>query len=175
MTEERDRVKFICSGGGAIEAGRKRLRAFLLLLGFVCMAVAVIAWFARSVPALLAAAAGALALFARRMSSDLDPLWLEIEGDNLAVQMRRQRHSLSLSGLTVRRLEEDEVDHLERLATMAGVTAGTGGFDSHRLGEIDLYGSNLANAVLLQGDESGTVVTPDDPVAFIAAVSTATT
>ena len=50
-----------------------------------------------------------------------------------------------------------------------GEVAGTGGFDSHRLGEIDLYASNLANAILLQGEESGTVVTPDDPAAFLAA------
>jgi hypothetical protein len=171
MTDEApaEALRFTCTGGGAIERGRRRLRGFLLALALVCLAVSVAAWFARAFPALLAAAAGILALFARRMSADLDPLWLEIEGDTMAIQMKRQRHTISLAGLDCRRLDEDEIAHLRSLATSAGITAGTGGFDSHRLGEIDLYASDLGNAILLQGDESGTVVTPDDPAAFLAA------
>lgn len=140
------------------------------MLGLLCFAVAVAAWFARSVPALLALAAGALALFARRMSADLDPLWLEIDGARLAVQMRRQRHQVDLGGVSARRLEADEIEHLTGLATTAGVTAGTGGFDSHKVGEIELYATDLGQAVLIKHEESGTVVTPDDPTAFIDAV-----
>ena len=152
---------------------RRRLRRLLLALALVCFAVGVAAWFARTVPALLAVAAGALALYARRMSADLDPLWLEIDGETLAVQMRRQRHSVELTGSTPRRLEADEIEHLTRLATTAGFTAGTGGFDSHRLGEIELYATDLDHAVLIQHEETATVVTPDDPAAFLDAVATA--
>jgi len=162
--------RFSCTDGGAIAHGRKRLRTFLLSLGLLCFAVAIAAWFARAVPALLAVAAGALSLYARRMSADLDPLWLEVDGERLAVQMRRQRHQVDLGGVTARRLTSDEIEHLTRLATTAGITAGTGGFDSHQLGEIDLYATDLDHAVLIQHEEAATVVTPDDPPAFIDAV-----
>ena len=165
--------RFDCSNGGLVHDSRRRLRRFLLGLALLCFAVAVAAWFARTVPALLAVAAGALALYARRMSADLDPLWLEIDGSQLAVQMRRQRQSFELAGSTARRLTDEETDHLTRLATTAGLTAGTGGFESHLLGEIDLYATDLERAVLIQHEESATVVTPDDPVAFVEAVTAA--
>jgi hypothetical protein len=167
------RQQFPCSNRGAVLHGRQRLRKFLLLLALLCFAVGIAAWFARAVPALLAIGAGALALYARRMSADLDPLWLEIEGARLAVQMRRQRHPLDLAGVSARRLSSDEIEHITRLATTASVTAGTGGFDSHLLGEIDLYATDLDHAVLLQHEETATVVTPDDPAAFLAAVDAA--
>jgi len=164
-------MRFSSTAGGAVEQGRRRMRAFLLFLGLLCFAVAVVAGFVRIMPAVLAAAAGSLALYARRMSADLDPLWLEIEDGCLKIQMRRQHRLVPLEEVAPRRLQAEEIEHLTRLATSARVTAGTGGFDSHRLGEIDLYASNLANAVLLQMDESATVVTPDEPIAFIEAVS----
>ena len=165
--------RFDCSNGGLVLDSRRRLRRFLLGLALLCFAVAVAAWFARTVPALLAVAAGALALYARRMSADLDPLWLEIDGSRMAVQMRRQRQSVELAGSAARQLTGEEIDHLARLATTAGLTAGTGGFDSHRLGEIDLYATDLERAVLIQHEESATVVTPDDPGAFVDAVTAA--
>ena len=165
--------QFSCSNGGAVHHGRQRLRKFLLLLGLLCFAVAVAAWFARTVPALLAVAAGGLALYARRMSADLDPFWLQIDGHHLVVQMRRQRHQVDLAGVSARRLSSEEIDHLTRLATTAGITAGTGGFDSHQLGEIDLYATDLDNAVLIRHDETATVVTPDEPSTFIDAVAAA--
>jgi hypothetical protein len=133
----------------------------------------VAAWGDRTVPALLAAGAGALALFARRMSADLDPVWLELDGARLIVQMRRQRRALEIAGAAARRLEPAEIGHLARLATSAGVTAGSGGFDSHLLGEIELYASNLDNAVLVTQGESSAVVTPDEPERLLAALRAA--
>ena len=90
------------------------------------------------------------------------------------IQMRRQRRVVPLTGVRSRRLSPEEIEHLTRLATAARITAGTGGFDSHQLGEIDLYASNLDNAVLLQAEESGTVVTPDDAGGFLAALAAGT-
>ena len=157
-------LRFPCSPAGAVATGRRRLRRLLATLGLVALAVgAVAASTGRIVPALMAGGAGALALFARRMSADLDPLWLEIDHDRLVVQMRRQRQTLPLPGASARRLEPAEIDHLTRLATTAGITAGTGGFDSHLLGEIDLYASDLEHAVLVTQGETSAVVTPDEP------------
>lgn len=173
MTVTSSPQRFDCPDGGIVHYSRRRLRRFLLGLALICFAVGIAAWFARAVPALLAVAAGALALYARRMSADLDPLWLEISGDRLAVQMRRQRQSVALGGSTARRLTDDEIEHLSSLATTAGLTAGTGGFDSHRLGELDLYATDLARAVLIQHEESATVVTPENPQTFIDAVTRA--
>ena len=162
--------RFSCSTGGAILAGRRRLGRLLTLLGLVGLSVgALAAWDGRVVPALLAGGAGFLAFFARHMSADLDPLWLEIDGDRLIVQMRRQRQTLILPGATVRRLTDGEIEHLTRLATSAGITAGTGGFDSHRLGELDLYASQLDHAVLIDQGETSAVVTPDTPGLFLEA------
>jgi hypothetical protein len=87
--------------------------------------------------------------------------------------MRRQSEVVPLRGAVARRLGADEIDHLQGLATVGGVTAGTGGFDSHRLGELDLYASSLDNAVLIDRGESSVVVTPDDPERFLAVVAAA--
>ena len=90
-------MRFSSTAGGAVEQGRRRMRAFLLFLGLLCFAVAVVAGFVRIMPAVLAAvAAGSLALYARRMSADLDPLWLEIEDGCLKIQMRRQHRLVPL-------------------------------------------------------------------------------
>jgi hypothetical protein len=146
------------------------MRGFLLMLALFTFAVAVMAvWVDRLMPAALAVGAGLLALFARRMSGDLDPVWFDLEGDQLKVQMKRQHQIVTLTGSALRRLEAAELAHLTSLATAAGITAGTGGFESHLLGEFDLYATNLDNAVLIQHEETATIVTPDDPEAFMTA------
>lgn len=166
--------RFPCSRGGSVADGRRRLRSFLLTLGLATLGVAVVAmWAGRWVPTFLAVGAGLLALFARRMSADLDPFWIDLEGDQLRIQMRRQHQIVALAGTTLRRLEVAEIDHLTSLATTAGITAGTGGFESHLLGELDLYATQLDNAVLIQHQESATIVTPDDPDGFLTAASAA--
>lgn len=162
--------RFPCSRGGSIGDGRKRLRAFLTTLALATFGVALIAfWVDRWVPAMLAVGAGSLALYARRMSADLDPLWIDLEENRLKVQMRRQHQFVPLADATLRRLDGSEIAHLTNLATAAGITAGTGGFESHLLGEIDLYATRFDNAVLIQHEETATIVTPDDPDAFLAA------
>jgi hypothetical protein len=108
-----------------------------------------------------------------RMSGDLDPLWLDLEGGWLTVQMRRRHERFAVSGLTAaeaRRLTPDETAHVEGLASAGGVAAGSGGFESHRLGEIDLYVSDFSHAVLLDLGESRLIVTPDEPEELLAAL-----
>ena len=85
--------------------------------------------------------------------------------------MRRQRQTIDLPEAVARRLEESEIQHLTQLASAATLTAGTGGFDSHLLGELDLFATNLDNAVLIPLEESSVVVTPDDPDAFLDAIN----
>ena len=166
---------FECTPNGVVEASRRRLRRYLTLLAALTLIVGVAAaWMGRIVPMLLAVGAAGLALFSRRMSADLDPLWLELTPETLAVQMRRQRQIVPLVSPSARRLEPGEIEHLTGLATIAGLTAGTGGFDSHLLGEFDLYATDLGNAVLVEQEESSVVVTPDHPEPFLLAINTAT-
>ncbi len=166
--------RFPCTRSGSVAQSRDRLRSFLLALGLLTFAVALVTiWVGRWMPALLAIGAGVLALYARRMSTDLGPLWIDLEAGRLRIQMQRQHQIVELGGATLRRLEAAEIEHLTRLATTAGITAGTGGFDSHLLGELDLYATRLDNAVLIQHEETATIVTPDDPDGFLAAASIA--
>jgi Bacterial PH domain len=136
------------------------------------VAVAIATWIAgRFWPGLIALGVASVPWTAWRMSGDLDLFWLDLEDGWLTVQMRRRRERFPVSGASVRRLDPDEIAHLERLATTGGVTAGSGGFESHRLGEIDLYASDLGKAVLLDLGESRLVVTPDEPERFLAALA----
>ena len=164
---------FRCSPGGAIAAGRRRLKGLLAGVAALMALVAAGAWWAgRPVPALLAGGVAAVALFILRMSGDLEPLWLEVRPDLLTVQTRRRWLRLPLPAIAARRLRTDEIGHVEGLATAGGMVAGSGGFDSHRLGEFDLYASDLANAVLVEGEEIRLLVTPDEPEAFLAGLPT---
>jgi hypothetical protein len=164
--------RFPCTPGGAILRGRRRLAALLLGLSLVLVLVALAAFSSgRRWPALLALLVALVPWTAWRMSGDLDPLWLELDGPRLVLQMRRRRERREVAGAAARRLTPEETAHLERLATTGGVVAGTGGFDSHLLGEVDLAASDLAHAVLLDWGESRLVVTPDDPESFLAALS----
>jgi hypothetical protein len=90
------------------------------------------------------------------------------------VKARRRRLDFDLgdpAAVRARPLELDERRHLEGLASTAGLTAGTGGFDSQRLGEFELYASDLANAVLVEGGDLRLVLTPDAPAAFCTELS----
>ncbi len=152
--------------------GRRRLRLFLLGLAVLMLVVATAAfWSGRT-------GAGVLSLFvalgpwiAWRMSSDVELRRLEVEDGVLTIWMRWRRERVPLDGAAARRLAAEETAHLERLASTGGVVAGTGGYESRLLGELDLYASDLGNAVLLELPERRLVVTPDDPDAFVAAVS----
>ncbi len=164
-------VRFPCTPGGAILRGRRKLRALLVGLTLLMVGVAVATWIAgRFWPGLLALLVASIPWTAWRMSGDLDPFWLDLDGGWLTVQMRRRRERFPVSGAAARRLDPEETEYLERLATTGGVTAGSGGFESHRLGEIDLYASDLGHAVLVDLGESRLVVTPDDPEGFLAAL-----
>jgi len=157
-------VRFPCTPGGAVLRGRLRLRWLLVGLTLLMIVVAVLTWVAgQRWPAVFALLVAAVPWTAWRMSGDLDTFWLDVDKGYLTIQMRRRRERFPLAGAEARRLAPGEIEHLERLATSGSVTAGTGGFDSQLLGELDLYASDFANAVLLDLGERRLVVTPDDP------------
>jgi hypothetical protein len=164
--------RFACSPGGAILRGRSRLRRLLVGLTILMLAVAVGVWMTdqRWLAAFVVLIA-AVPWTAWRMSGDLDALWLEVGDGFLAIQMRRRRERFPTAGAEARRLTEEETAHLERLATSGGVSAGTGGFESHLLGELDLYASDFAHALLVDLGERRLIVTPDDPEGFLTALS----
>ncbi len=164
--------RFPCTAGGAILRGRRRLRLLLVGLTILMIVVGVATLAAgRIFPGLLALAVALIPWTAWRMSGDLDPLWLDLGQDGgLSIQMRRRRERFPIAGADARRLTPEEVEALERLATSGGLVAGTGGFESRVLGELDLYASDFANAVLLEAGELRIVVTPDDPEGFLAAL-----
>ncbi|HEX5758199.1 MAG TPA: PH domain-containing protein [Thermoanaerobaculia bacterium] len=165
-------TRFPCTAGGAIAKGRRRLARLLLGLALLMTAVGGAALAGGRLGAgVLSLLLALVAWTAWRMSGDLDPLWLELDGDRLTVQLRGRRERFPIAGAGARRLTDEEIAHLERLATSGGVTAGSGGFESHLLGELDLYASDLAHAVLLELPERRLVVTPDDPEGFVAAIA----
>ncbi len=163
--------RFRCTPGGSIAAGQRRLGCLLLGLAALMLGVAgAVLWGGRVLPGLLSAGVALVAWTAWRMSRDLAPLWIEAASGRLVVQTRRQRLEVPLDAATARRLEPDELAHLERLASVGGLVAGTGGFDSHRLGEFDLYASDLGNAVLVEAGDHRLIVTPDDPDGLVRAL-----
>ena len=170
-------TRFLSTGGGAIARGRRRLRwllgglcAFLLAAGLGAF------WVHRVGPGMIALLLTAVPLFAWRTATDHETLWLDI-GDRqvaeLEIRMRWRRRRLPLEGARARRLESAEIADLERLATLGGITAGSGGFESRRLGDLELYASDLRNAVLIESGEERLVVTPDDAAGFLAALASA--
>jgi len=164
-------LRFPCSPGGAILRGRRRLRNLLVGLTLLMLAVAVATWIAgRLWPGLLALLVAAIPWTAWRMSGDLDPLWLDLEDGRLTVQMRRRHERFVVAGSEARRLTSEETAHVEGLATTGGVAAGSGGFESHRLGEIEIFASDFAHAVLVDLGETRLIVTPDDAEGFLAAL-----
>jgi hypothetical protein len=178
-------LTFRCTPGGAIAAGRRRVRRLLVGAALLMLGLAVAVLIAgRWGPALLCAGAAFLALFAWRMSGDLDPLWLTLHGDQLRVQMRRQRASLALRNVAARPLDAAERAHLASLAEAGGVTFASASYESRQLGAFDLHATNLDHAVLIEVDApeefSGEtdrlrwIVTPDEPEALLRAIAATT-
>lgn len=166
-----DSSRFECTTGGAIAAGRRTLARLLLGLCAAMVVAGVLVWVSdRTFPALLCLGVAFVLWTTWHMSGDLDLLWLELERDLLTLQMRRQRLPLPLLAPRARRLDDAERAHIARLASNGLLLAGTGGFDSHLLGEFNLHATDLANAVLVDTGDSRVVVTPDDPAAFLRAL-----
>ncbi len=164
--------RFTCTPGGAIAAGRRRLKALLVGLAVVILAAAVWALAGgRLLAAILAVGVAAVIRLAWRMSGDLEPQAILVSPEAIELRTRRANVRLPLAGARARRLTAAEADHLAGLASVGGIVAGSGGFDSRLLGEFDLYAADLANAVLLECGESRLVVTPDDPGGFVACIS----
>lgn len=163
-------VRFSCTPSGVIASSRRWFSGFLLVLALT-MVVATLAMIlaGRWVPALLSAGVGLVVGMAWRMSRELSLQWLEISKDRLIVQTASVRFELALDDAATRVLEDEEIAHIRRLASTAGLVAGVGGFDSHLLGEFGLYATDLDHAVLIDSGEERLVVTPDDPERFIAA------
>ncbi len=160
--------RFPSTAGGAVRRGRRRLRLLLGGLSLFLLAAALLAFATgRVAPGVLALLALAVPALAWRTASDHETLWLEVEPGALEIRMRWRRRRVPLAGAAVRRLAPDEIRACERLATLGGITAGSGGFESRGLGEIELYASDLGNAVLLEAGEERLIVTPDDVGAFV--------
>jgi len=167
-------VRFPCTPGGAIARGKRRLATLLVGMALLMAAVAAIAWIAeRRMGSVLALLLAGLSWTSWRMSGDLDLLWLEVEPERLVLQLRRKRLVVPLLAPQARLLTAEEVRHLERLASRGALVAGTGGFDSHVLGEFNLYASSLERPVLVDSGESRLVVTPDDVQGFVARLTSA--
>lgn len=166
-----DNRRFLCTPSPAHRAGRRRLALILVTLTVVALAAAGLAWAGdRPVPTVLALIVAVLPMFAWRMSGDLDPVELWLEGGRLTVRTRRHLLPWPVAGANGRRLTGDEIAHLTRLSDTAGFLTSASAIDSHRLGEIELYASDLANAVLVDTGEDRLVVTPDDPEGFLHAL-----
>ncbi len=174
QAEPAEVARFFCTPGGAIARGKRRLGFLLVGLALFMGAFGVVAWLAeRRMGAVLALLVAFVAWTSWRMSGDLDPLWLEIEPERLVVQLRRKRLVVPLLAPQARMLTSEEIRHLERLASRGMLVAGTGGFDSHLLGEFNLYASSLARPVLLDSGETRVIVTPDDTQGFVTRLASA--
>lgn len=174
MTPPPEAPNFDCHLAGVIAAGRRRLFAFLaavavLMLGLGLYTLSQRRW----VPALLCLLVVLVVWTAGRMSGDAIPRWLELRPGELVVQMQRGRAAYPLLEVEARPLDADEIDHLRGLSTHAGgVVAGTGGLESSRLGELEMFVSDLERAILVDTGEARLVLSPGDPGAFIAALPT---
>lgn len=176
---------FVCSAGGSIARGRRRLSLLLSSMAGLMAVLAILVWLRGAVlPGLLAMAVAGAAVLAWRMSTDLELRQVLVGDEELEIRLRWGRVRVPLEGLSARRLSSAEVEHLEGLVSVGPFTASTGGFDSHRLGEFNLYASDLGQAVLLESppviDSAGNVarepvravVTPDDPDEFLVLMDT---
>ncbi len=162
--------RFACSPGGEVEADRRKLQRGLGLLTLVVVTVAAVL-VVQGVygSAVLLTLVALLTIYAARMARDLDLMWIDLNDDSLALQLRRRR-LLRPVPITARQLTEEETQHLRQLTRWSGFQVATGGYDSHLLGEIEAYTSNLERPVLLQLPEEALVVTPDEPEGLVAAV-----
>jgi len=136
-------------------------------LAVALLAAAILAFtLGRIAAGVIALLLAALPWLAWRAGTDSEVLWLELSDEELRIRMRYRSELLAIAGARARRLTAAEIAHLERLATLGAITASHGGYESHLLGEIELYASDLANAVLVDAEERRLIVTPDDPEVF---------
>ncbi len=164
--------RFSCSPGGAVQRGRRRLRLLFAALAAALAAAAAVAFtVGRSAAGVIAVLLAALPWLAWRAGTDSEVLWLELGENELRIRMRYRSELLSRAGARARRLTPAEIAHLERLASLGGITASHGGYESHLLGEIELYASDLANSVVLEVGERRLVLTPDDLESFVSALT----
>ena len=175
---------FPCTPGGTIAGGRNRLRLLLTGLAFAMTIFAMLIWMRGAVlPGFLALGAAGMAGLAWRMASDLELRRILLTDEELDIRLRWGRVRLPVADLRARLLTPQEIEHLERLVSVGLFSASTGGFDSQRLGEFDLYATDLQHSVLLESppglDADGelvrepvrAIVTPDEPDRFLAALS----
>lgn len=168
MTQTTDTLEFACTPGGTVAAGSRRLSRLFTILALLMIAAAIASWLSGPIfPGLLAAAVAALVGLAWRMSNDLRPRKLILKPGRLLIQTPRQLIEVPIEDAKIRPLDEEEIRHLEGLASVGGVVAGSGGFDSRQLGEFDLYASDLGHALFIQGLGARLVVTPDQREKFI--------
>lgn len=170
MTPER--YFFECSRAGAIGTGRQRLGGLFLALALAMLAATAWSWWSGHLLAGFLCLGVALVVWtAWSLTANLDELRLEVDpdGPTLRIHTRSQAIEVPLADAAGRRLDSDESDHLASLATLGGITLPTGGFESHRLGEFQLYASDLSHALLLESGEERIILTPDDPEGFLAA------
>jgi hypothetical protein len=164
-------LRFDCSLAGSVATGRRRLTLLLVGLGVLMLGVTLtMLLVGRFFPAMLAFVVALVTLFCWRMSHDLEPLWIEVGEDEFSIYLRSRRMRVPLPPRAARILTAGERAHLVGLASAGGVVAGAGGFDSHLLGEFELYASNLDNAVLVEAGVMRLILSPDDPSGFIAAL-----
>lgn len=174
MSEAGAGHRFECTPDGAVASGQRFMTRIFSLLGVALLAATGFAVATGQIFAGMLALVLALGVFIiYRMSRELDPTELVVEGQTLSILMRHALRRLSLTEASTRRLTREEIEHLASLTSSGGFVAGTGGFDSHVLGEFDLYASRLYNAVLVEAPDGRIIVTPDAPEAFIETVARA--
>lgn len=174
MSSAAEGLSFACTPDGVVAAGRERLARVFALLGLALLVAACFAAFTGQIFAAFIALILALGVFIiHRMSRELDPTELLVEGATLSIFMRHALRRLPLEDATARRLTGDEVEHLTKLTSSGGFVAGAGGFDSHLIGEFDLYASRLENAVLIETQDGRVIVTPDQPDELVVALQSA--
>lgn len=161
-------ARFPCSPGGAVARGRRRLAGLLGGLTLLMLAVAVATFAAgRPGPGVIALLVSLAPLLAWLLVAGSAVQELAVQDGLLTLELRRGPERIPLlAEAGARRLGGDEIAHLEGLASYAGVVTGTGSFDSRLLGEVELYASDLAHAVLVESGERRLVVTPDQPEDF---------
>lgn len=166
-------ASFPCTPGGSVARGRKILWRLSIASSVLLLGASVVTFATGPlVPAMVLLLLAFSLQFALRLFLDAEPRQLRIEGGAVRLRLDSEAEEIfPLAGATARRLGEEEIAHVAHLAERARLVLGGGSFDSHRLGEFDLYASDLANAVLLSSEEKTWVVTPDTPGAFLDAIA----
>lgn len=163
---------FSSTPDGVVAASQRRLGWMFSAMALALFGASAFALLTRQFFAAVIALILAFGVFIiHRMSRELDVTELIVENGGVSIYMRHALRTLPLEDSRMRRLDDDEIAHLESLTSTGGFAAGAGGFDSHRLGEFDLYASRLENAILLETTDGRVILTPDEPDEFMSAVS----